>query len=190
MNDLVGTFSQAALQLSPADTTADLVGSLLNSQAFGGTAAIAEVPYPGPVVTVKDDGTGNAVTVRPPNNRWQSFTLADCATAIDRCGVTLSPNDAGEVKRITSDEDAGACTATSNNQCVADGAMKITGRSSFDLLRDRDGKGNGRIYTITFDMSDSAGNTTRSQCRIQVPHDNSGPNASDSGTKSCIGDGC
>jgi hypothetical protein len=45
-DDLVGNFAMNSLHLSPASTTASLVGALRSSQAFGGTDSITLVSHP------------------------------------------------------------------------------------------------------------------------------------------------
>jgi hypothetical protein len=66
--------------------------------------------------------------------------------------------------------------------------MAITGSSTFRLERERDGCGDGRVYTVTFDVSDSGGNTSEWQCKVQVPRANK--TTVDSGVKECVGTGC
>jgi hypothetical protein len=175
VNDLVATFDMTALNLPPPSTTASLTGALASSQAFGGTDTITLVPYPGPVVTLHNDGSGFAATLFPPDHRQISFSLANCAdSVIDQCGVPLNVNQAGHIVRITSDE-------------VGDDDMAITSSSTFQLERERNGAGDGRVYTVIFDVTDSGGNTSEWPCRIQVPHDARGGAAVEGMPKECVG---
>ncbi len=54
------------------------------------------------------------------------------------------------------------------------GAEPGTPDYNFDLRAERAGGGNGRIYGITFTVSDSAGHATEATCLVGVPHDQSG----------------
>jgi hypothetical protein len=159
-----------------------------DSQLIVANDTVTVVPTSGPVITMKDDGTGSAVTITTAlNHQMQQLSLSDCvASAVDRCGNTLFPNVEGKVVRITSDEPDGGdhgYAAHGNSD------MQYSG-SSFALRRERLGAGDGRVYKITFRITDAQGNTTEDTCRIQVPHNVNGPNAVDSGVAACVGDGC
>ena len=47
----------------------------------------------------------------------------------------------------------------------------ITGPLSVNLRAERDGRGSGRIYTITMEARDASGNTTTGTVTVTVPHD-------------------
>jgi hypothetical protein len=47
----------------------------------------------------------------------------------------------------------------------------IAGRRTAYLRAERAGPGNGRIYTVTFECVDAAGNLSRKAVRVRVPHD-------------------
>jgi subtilisin-like proprotein convertase family protein len=121
-----------------------------------------------PVVT-----TGGCINIWPPNHKHWCFTLADCASATDGpCGNTLDVNASGSIISICSDEpeDVGG---GGDGHTVDD--IVISGPSSFCVRAERQGAGNGRVYTITFVVSDAAGNNTMATCQVCVPHDQ-GPN--------------
>lgn len=42
------------------------------------------------------------------------------------------------------------------------------------LRAERQGDGNGRVYTVSFSVADSSGNTIHGDCSVGVPHDGSG----------------
>jgi hypothetical protein len=53
------------------------------------------------------------------------------------------------------------------------------------------GKGNGRVYTVFFKVTDAAGNVANTSCTVGVAHDQSDPNnASNDGCAFCTGSGC
>jgi rhamnogalacturonan endolyase len=47
----------------------------------------------------------------------------------------------------------------------------ITGPLSVNLRAERDGRGSGRVYTITIEARDASGNTTTGTVTVTVPHD-------------------
>ena len=53
--------------------------------------------------------------------------------------------------------------------------------SSVDLRAERQGGGNGRVYTITVAATDGSGNTSTADVEVWVPHDKKGT-AFDDGT--------
>lgn len=116
----------------------------------------------------------------PPNHKYQSFTLSDCAAVpADNCdGTALDIDVVGTITRITSDEVENA-TGNGDGNTTADAV--ITGSSSFDLRAERQGGGNGRVYTVYFSAADTSGNESEGACTITVPHDQRGSSAVDSG---------
>jgi len=120
---------------------------------------------------------GIALELWPPNHQYASLTLADCVR--DLCEIDLDVNAVGQIVEVYSDEpeDADGDGNTMNDIVLVD-------HSAFLLRVERQGGGNGRVYGITFDISDSAGNATRDTCLIAVPHDQSGTPAVDDGAES------
>jgi len=55
---------------------------------------------------------------------------------------------------------------TSNDVVVVDNLI-------FQLRAERSGGGNGRVYTITYQVTDACGNSTVSTATVTVPHDKS-----------------
>ena len=47
--------------------------------------------------------------------------------------------------------------------------MVITGQSTFMIRAERAGPGNGRVYTVEFQVEDEFGNATVEECSISVP---------------------
>ena len=67
---------------------------------------------------------------------------------------------------------------THNDMQAADGSLDADDRV-FLLRAERAGKGDGRIYTITFRVTDDAGNDTVASCTVEVPHNASGHTCDD-----------
>ncbi|MGB5217749.1 MAG: hypothetical protein WBN66_05580 [Smithella sp.] len=57
------------------------------------------------------------------------------------------------------------------SNAVANGQAVITGNLTLKLEAERNGKGNGRIYTIMVETADSYGNTATDTVDIVVSHD-------------------
>jgi hypothetical protein len=183
-DDLTAEFDMMAIRLSPTDTFADLGGFLTNSQVFGGRAAVTVLSQSGPVITTNQDANGFSATLTGGvDHRLVGFTIDTCVkSVVDRCGGPLTTDSVARVVHLTSDELASG--ASSNPEMV------ITSPTSFQVRHDRNGSGDGRVYTITIEAVDRWDDTMRAQCKIGVPHDASGAPAIDSGPKVCVGDGC
>ncbi len=120
---------------------------------------------------------GIAFEMWPPNHQYETHSLADCVR--DLCEVDLDVNMAGQIVNIFSDE-----PENSNGDGNTTDDIIIIDNSSFMLRAERRGGSNGRVYGVTFDISDSAGNSTRDTCFISVPHDQSGAPAVNDGAES------
>ena len=57
----------------------------------------------------------------------------------------------------------------------------IADHSTFMVRSERQGGGNGRVYCVTFEVTDAGGNTAELVCRVGVPHDQSGEPPVDDG---------
>jgi hypothetical protein len=127
----------------------------------------------GPVVQLYPGPTN----MWPPNHKMQAFELSDCiSSAVDACsGQPIDIDTRARVLRVTSDECA---------------APRIDSPTTVQLPRERDGGGNGRVYTIHFEVANDRGGTTSGTCKIGVPHSASSATPVDDGPRSCVGQGC
>lgn len=131
------------------------------------TADVEVVDTVAPVVTV---GSAHNL-IWPPNHKCNAYDLIeDCQVSfIDACDTDGSDIDVA-ITHITSDEpfEVGA---------GGDGAhaddIEITGATTFELRAERQGGGNGRFYTVHFEVTDGSGNATAETCQFVVPHDRS-----------------
>ena len=138
------------------------------------TRTVTVVDTTPPVVTLKP-----TPRLWPPNHRSETFTLADLVTVEDACEGPLNPNDVGTIIDIYSDEpdnDTGDGNTT--------GDIAIASKSTFSIKVERKGNGNGRVYGVRFEVTDSSGNTTETTAFVHVPHDQSGSVAVDDGAGS------
>lgn len=91
-------------------------------------------------------------TITPPNKKMIPVTLTAAAT--DNVGVT-----ALHIVSVASSE-------------IVNGTFsQVTGNLTLKLLADRNGNGSGRIYTITVEATDAAGNRSTRNVTVTVPHD-------------------
>lgn len=117
---------------------------------------------------------GIAVELWPPNHQQVTLSLADCVR--DLCEEDLDVDALGQILSIYSDEPE---NATGDGNTLED--IVILSSSSFMVRAERRGGGDGRVYGVTFEISDSAGNVAVDTCLIGVPHDQSGQPPIDSG---------
>jgi len=124
----------------------------------------------------------------PPNHEYHSFSLASCIQSItDQCDGVLPVDGTAQITQVTSDEpDDAAGSGDGNTQ----DDMVITSATTVNLRAERQGSGDGRVYQVHFTVTDASGNSANASCQVQVPHDNSGAPAVDSGVASCVGRGC
>lgn len=110
-----------------------------------------------PVATV----TADPVKLWPPNQR-----LVQVTAFVD---ASDSGSDIGSVV---------LSSITSNEELQAEdiqGAELGTMDTSFSLRAARSGADSGRIYTITYTVTDQADNETAAVTQVNVPHDHSNP---------------
>ena len=61
---------------------------------------------------------------------------------------------------------------------------------SVQLRSERMGGGNGRVYTITFKVTDSSGNVSTATAKVTVPHSQNGAAAVDDGPAHTVLSSC
>jgi hypothetical protein len=142
------------------------------------------------VVTVVDTTNptlvtnGATISIWPPNKKYTTINVADLvAGASDGCDGSVSLASV-VIAKVTSDEGV----AADNDIIIAAGCKSV------QLRADSDGKGDGRIYTITFRATDAAGNSSTLARKVSVPHDQgangNGAPAIDSGVKYTVNGTC
>ena len=95
----------------------------------------------------------------PPNHKYVRVTAT--VTTTDN----LDPNPVIRLVSVTSNEpDDGEDDGDTVDDIV------IIDDLTFDLRAERSGSGSGRIYTITYEVTDACGNTTMQSATVIVPH--------------------
>lgn len=130
--------------------------------------AILTVNNGTPVITL----SSTSATMWPPNHQYQTFNVTDfVASASSSCDSSVDINDV-VIQKVSSDEleenPAGADGNTLNDILIAANCKSV------QLRRERDGGLNGRVYTITFKVTDSFGNSTTATVKVSVPVNNNG----------------
>lgn len=105
--------------------------------------------------------TASQEVIWPPNHKMVPVTLN--AVATDNVGVTSL-----KIVSATSNEpDNGLGDGDKPND------IQVTGDLTLNLRAERSGKGKGRIYTVTVEARDAAGNAATKSVALSVPKDNS-----------------
>ncbi len=148
-------------------------------------------------VTVRD-GTGPAVSVvspivvAPPNNKYRTFKIADLVrSAVDACSSGVGVANV-VITKISSDERDGCGSRDDRDDRGRHGHHSGNSHTSGDIIIgadcrsaqlriERDGQGNGRVYTISLHVTDLAGNRTTATVKVMVPKNQKGTTAVDDG---------
>jgi hypothetical protein len=127
------------------------------------------------------NGVPDAVCLWPPNHPRIRFGLGTDipAAAADEC----DPAPRVRIVAVTSNQDTGAPGSghTADDATFSEGAVCVRA--------ERSGMGGDRVYTVTVEANDAAGNATRKEMRLIVPH-SSTPGCSDAGTEIADGAPC
>lgn len=123
------------------------------------------------------DTTAPRVTPRtselwPPNHKFHTISIDDCVEVWDRCDrhvdVTFTYATSDEPRNSTGDGNTEVDIAN-------------FGCRSIDVLSERKGNGDARVYTLGFKAVDASGNATEGECHVIVEHDQGGKTPVDSG---------
>lgn len=146
-------------------TTITYTATDRNGNTATDTQVVTVVDNTVPVITLN----GFSPTMWPPNHKYQTFSLTQFVTgATDNCGGL----GVGSVviQKVTSDEtENGNGDGNTLNDIVIASDCK-----SVQLRAERNGGGNGRMYTITFKVTDTHGNVGYATAQVKVPHNNGG----------------
>jgi len=119
----------------------------------------------------------------PANHAYHTFNVTDFVTSVsDNCGSISVSNVV--IQQVTSDEaENGAGSGNTLNDIVI-----ATDCKSVQVRAERENSADGRVYTITFKLTDTHGNVTTATSRIHVPKNlgipvvDSGPHYTVTGT--------
>jgi hypothetical protein len=158
------------LTITVDPTTLDLGDNYVTVTADDGNGGncstdiiVSVVDNTDPVMSVGTETLG----MWPPNHKYKTFMVADFdVSASDNCGsVSVA------ITNVTSNEDDDAKGGGDGN--TTDDIVLVNS-TTVKLRAERDGSGDGRVYTITVTAEDGSGNTIQATCEVIVPHDRSG----------------
>jgi uncharacterized membrane protein len=131
-------------------------------QSSTDTSSVSIVDTMPPTLTLQTD----PMTLWPPNHEmvpvhvsWVALDLCDVSASVHLVSVTSSELD---------DAPGNNDGATTND---IQGAEFGTPDMALLLRSERDGKGSGRVYTLTYRAQDRSGNTTPALATVTVAHD-------------------
>jgi hypothetical protein len=129
-----------------------------------------------PVITPSDE----QIVLWPPNHKYRTVEIPDCVISVtDICDADVGIEDI-VITSVSSDEPEDA-QGNGDGNTVED--IVIVDSETVELRAERQGGGNGRVYTINFGVTDASGNTETGSCTVWVPHDQrSDSTAIDDGT--------
>ena len=158
-------------------TATDAAG---NTQSCSFTVTVKDITAP--VITTN----GQTITLWPPNHKYSTVKVTDLvASASDLCDASVGIGSV-RIASVTSDEpdNSGGDGNTINDIVIA------TDCKSVQLRSERMGNGNGRVYTITFKVTDSSGNVSTATAKVTVPHSQNGSAAVNDGPQHTVLSGC
>ena len=122
----------------------------------------------------------------PPNHKYATFNVTDLVTSVsDNCDASVHIGSV-RIASVTSDEpENGVGDGNTINDIVIANDCK-----SVQLRAERMGNGNGRVYTITFTVTDASGNVGTATARVTVPHSQNGSAAVNDGPHYTVLGGC
>jgi Ca-activated chloride channel family protein len=117
-----------------------------------------------PVITA----SGEQIVLWPPNHKYRTVEISDCVISVtDICDTGVDINDV-VITSVSSDEPEDA-QGKGDGTTVDD--IVIVDSQTVELRAERQGGGNGRVYTINFGVTDASGNTETGSCTVWVLHD-------------------
>lgn len=114
-----------------------------------------------PVIT----GITEPLSIWKPNHKYQTFTIRDFVYSVTDTCTQLTLDDL-LITQVTSNESSDS----RGDGNTADDFVISPDRKSVDLRIERQGKGNGRLYTIDIQAVDGSGNLTTKSFQVRVNH--------------------
>ncbi len=143
---------------------------------------------------VVDDVTAPTLTASPvpinlwpPNHKYRNIDITQYVTGVsDNCNASLTASDV-IISSVSSDEKEDAKGGGDGN---TKSDIVITSCNTVDLRAERQGSGNGRVYTINLEVDDGNGNTGTTNLQIHIPKSQNGNPAMDNGANYTIAGTC
>jgi hypothetical protein len=114
----------------------------------------------------------------PANHKYQTVSISDLVSSVtDICDANVGINNL-EITSVSSDEPEDA-NGNGDGNTLTDIVIKDS--KTVDLRAEREGTGNGRVYTISYKVMDASGNKAAGSSQVWVPHDMNNTAAVDNG---------
>ncbi|MDX1547965.1 MAG: thrombospondin type 3 repeat-containing protein [Rhodothermales bacterium] len=114
----------------------------------------------------------STLIIWPPNHKYFDVSLAEVVSdATDACDLAVAP-EAVVISSASSDEPEDA--PGTGDGSTLDDIVIAPGCQEVSVRKERQGGGNGRVYTLNLAVADASGNVGASAFPIQVPHDKKG----------------
>jgi len=159
------------------ETTVNCTSSLGGTCSFKITVKDTKAP----VITLNPQ----PIKIWPPNHQYSTIKVTDLVASVsDNCRGVGSVR----ITKVTSDEleDApGNGDGNTSNDIVIAADCK-----SVQLRAEREGSGNGRVYTIMLTVTDASGNVRTATAKVTVPQSQNGAAAVDDGPQYTVLGGC
>jgi hypothetical protein len=149
--------SLGPFSLGPHDVVVTAASSTGTTEVCRARLVVADTQAP----TLRD----RVPSLWPPNHRFHRITPADCAAVTDRCDASVRMT----FTSVGSDE---PMNATGDGNTPND--VRAFGCDSVEVLAERRGNRDGRVYTLGVRAVDGSGNVTTGVCHVVVAHDQSG----------------
>ncbi|MFY0526636.1 HYR domain-containing protein [Archangium gephyra] len=124
------------------------------------------------------DQTPPTVTLSPPAPLWpvdqqyRTVRLEDCIVVHDQCSGGLTQTGASA---------SISCVSSDEARSGSEPDVVFVDATTVKVRVDRAATGNGRVYSLHFEVRDTAGNLTRGICPVGVPLERGGAPVIDSG---------
>lgn len=130
---------------------------------------------------------GQTITLWPPNHKYHTINVSDLVSgASDSCDSSVNLSKV-VIEKVSSDE---AVNDDGDGNTVDD-ILIAANCKSVQLRAERSGSRNGRVYTITFKVTDASGKVGRATAKVTVPKSQgSGGVAVDDGPSYTVNGGC
>jgi PKD repeat protein len=149
--------------LPPGTTTVTLTvfdGELSSTD----TVDVAVKDTTAPTITT----SGEPVVLWPPNHKYNTVSISEWDISVtDICDPDVNMDDI-VITSVSSDEPEDAPDEGDGNTLED---IVIKSPQTVDLRAERQGDGNGRVYTINYKVMDASGNTATGSSQVWVPHD-------------------
>ena len=117
-----------------------------------------------PEITV----AGDPIVLWPPNHKYHTIEIYDFVDDVtDICDANVDIDDV-IITSVSSDEPE---DVKGNGDGNTKDDIVIVDSQTVKLRAERQGKGNGRVYTINFEVTDASDNTATGSFTVSVPHD-------------------